>query len=97
MPYALEYEVPADAAFYNRVKEGVGEERPHGLLAHIVTETPRGLRHLGVWDTKQDWDRFREERVEPALEKALAEVGRPGRPPQPPTQELRVVDVILGG
>lgn len=97
MAYALEYEVPADAAFYRRVREGIGDERPAGLIAHVVTGTGRGLRHFGVWQSKGDWERFRDERVEPALAQAFADAGVPHRPPAPATTELEVVDYLVGG
>ena len=96
MPYALQYDVPADEQFYRRVAAEIGDERPEGLVAHLVVRRDGGLRHIEVWDSKTEWERFRTERVEPALDKAFAAAGFAHRPPRPPMLEMDLVDVRLG-
>lgn len=54
MTYAFTYEVPIDAQMYRRIMDGVGAERPPGLIAHIAYKTGSGLRYLDVWQTKDD-------------------------------------------
>ena len=41
-------------------------ERPEG-----------GLRYVDVWDTEADWERFRDEQVEPAVGQVLASTASP--------------------
>ena len=96
MPYAFHYDVPADEQFYRRVRAEIGDEKPKGLVAHLVVKRDRGLRHIEVWDSKDDWDRFRVERVDPALDKVFAAAGVAHRPPQPPAEELQLVDAWVG-
>lgn len=93
MSYAVQFDVPADEQFYRRVMEEIGDEHPKGLVVHLVVKHDGGLRHIEVWESKEDWGWFRRERVEPALDKVFAAAGVAERPPQPDAQELNVVDV----
>ena len=94
--YAFTYDVPVDEHFYQRVKAEIGEEYPKGLVVHLVAKQPDGLRHFDVWESREDWERFRDERVDPAVDKLLAQAGFRERPPNPPPLELELVDVWLG-
>jgi hypothetical protein len=95
MSYAFFYDAPGDERIYGKVKAEIGQEQPKGLLVQLVTKRHEGgLRHLNVWESKEEWERFREERVEPALAKVLAGIGVAEPPPRPPVDELDVVDVI---
>ena len=93
MFYACSYEVPADEELYARVKAEVGDEGAEGLLVHLVVKTDRGLRHTGVWESKADWDRFRDARVRPAVARVLTAAGFAHLPPPPVEEEMQVVDV----
>jgi hypothetical protein len=83
MPYALEFEVPGDDTLYRRVREAIGVEHPNGLLVHMVVRTADGLRHIEVWDTVDEHDRFHRERVEPAVRTVLRSMGFTELPPPP--------------
>ncbi len=96
MPYAFQYDVPADEKFYRRVVAEIGEEQPTGLVAHLVVTRDGGLRHIELWDSKEEWERFRTERIEPALDKVFAASGFAHRPPRPRMQEMELVDVRVG-
>lgn len=96
MPYACSYEVPADEQLYRQVKAEIGDEVARGMLVHVVVKGDGGLRHLSVWETQADWERFRDERVRPAVGKVLAAAGFHRLPPPPAEQELDVVDVLTG-
>ncbi len=96
MPYAFQYDVPADEEFYRRVAAEIGDEEADGLVAHLVVKRDGGLRHIGVWESKEAWERFQSERVAPALEKVFAAVGVAEVPPRPAEQELELVDALLG-
>lgn len=45
--------------------------------------------------SREDWERFRTQRVQPALEKVFAAVGVADLPPRPPEQELNLVDALV--
>jgi hypothetical protein len=97
MPYACQYDVPADEQLYRRVMAEIGDEQPKGLIAHLVVRRDRVLRHIEVWDSKEAWEQFRADRVDPALDRVFAAAGFVHRPPRPPEQELDLVDAVVGG
>lgn len=67
MPDAVEYEVPGDEQIYDRVKAAIGQAGSEGLIVHLVVKNPSGLRHVEVWESKESWERFRDEEVQPAV------------------------------
>jgi hypothetical protein len=97
MAYACQYDVPADERFYRRVIAEIGTEQPVGLVAHLVVKCDGGLRHIEVWRSQEEWERFRAERLDPALERVFAAAGVSHRPPRPHEQELDLVDALVGG
>lgn len=96
MSYACFYDVPADENFYRRVMAEMGDDEPEGLVLHLVVKRDGGLRHTEVWRAKQDWERFRRERVAPALEKVFEAAGFDESPPRPTEHEIEVVDIQTG-
>jgi len=96
MTHAFSYEVPANEQMYRQVKEAIGDEQPEGLVVHLVVQAEAGLRHIEVWESKADWDRFHAERVEPAVHQVLTAAGFTEMPPDPPVEDLALVDVWLG-
>jgi len=63
--YAFYYDVPGDETMYQQVKDRLGPEVADGLNVHLVTKIDGGLRHLNVWRTAEDWQRYQRERVPP--------------------------------
>jgi hypothetical protein len=96
MSYAFSYEVPANEEMYGQVKLGIGDELPKGLVVQVVVQVDGGLRHIGVWHSKEDWERFHDERVEPSVHRVLKAAGFTEMPPDPPVEELALVDVWIG-
>jgi hypothetical protein len=96
MTYAFFYDVPGTEELYRRVKAEIGDEPPKGLVLHLVATHDGGLRHLNVWESRQDWERYRAERVGPAVGRVLAAAGIAERPPQPVEQRLELVDLWPG-
>jgi len=94
--YALLYDVPADEEMYRQVNQAIGDQKPEGLVVHLVLQAESGLRHIGVWNSQQDWQRFRDQRLEPAVHAVLAAAGFTQMPPAPPVQEIKLVDVWVG-
>jgi hypothetical protein len=92
MTYAFTYDVPIDSDTYWRITKGIGRELPKGMICHIAHRIENGLRYVDVWESKDAWDAFQDERlhpvVHPMLESMLGFV-----PPEPEATELDVVDV----
>ncbi len=93
MPYAFYYDAPGNEQIYQLVTKTIGDERPEGLIAAVVTKTETGLRHLDVWQSREQWLAFRDERVRPAVAAVLADLGIPAPTEPPQEHELELVDV----
>jgi hypothetical protein len=96
MPYAFIQDVPANDEMYREIRAGLGDRPPAGLIAHIAYQREGGLRYVDVWETETDWERFRVERVEPAVDAVLARYGIPHDHSLVTTDDVAVVDVWLG-
>ncbi|MCZ4119851.1 hypothetical protein [Streptomyces sp. H39-S7] len=95
MTYAFTFEVPIDPATYARIREGLGPEKPQGLVAHLVHRTPNGLRYTDVWESQADWKRFAEERLHPVVDQVVTEA-LGFRPPEPVAERLDMIDAWIG-
>ena len=96
MTYAFIRDVPISEDQYREVRAEIGDEVPKGLLTHLVFRRDDGLRYIDVWDSQADWERFREERVDPAVHKMMAAHGI--TPPDAPLtlQPIDVIDAWVG-
>jgi hypothetical protein len=93
--YAFYYDVPGDERVYEQVKSEIGVEHPAGLVVQVVSKRPEGgLRHFSVWDSKDEWERFLSDRVEPSVAAVLATMGITDPPPRPHEHEIDVIDVV---
>jgi hypothetical protein len=92
MAYAFTQDVPVDAAFYRRITDGLGPDAPAGLVLHLAVERPDGgLRYIDLWESREDCERFVEERLHPVVHSLLAEVFGDAVPDEPARTELPVV------
>lgn len=91
MTYAFTYEVPITAEIYRRIMDGVGAERPPGLIAHIAYKTESGLRYIDVWQTKDDYEAFEHNRLHPVIHPILRDM-LGFVPPEPSRTMLDLVD-----
>lgn len=97
MTFAFTQDVPIDAAAYQRIVEGVGDDPPPGLVVHLAIERPEGgLRYIDVWETEADWERFVQDRLHPVVHAMLSEVFGDDLPPEPPQTSLAVVHAWVG-
>jgi hypothetical protein len=95
MAYGCIYEVPGNESIYAKVKAEIGEDQPAGLVAQLVSKLESGgLRHITVWETKEQWERFQAERVGPAVGRVLAGMGISEPPGRPVVEEMELIDVI---
>jgi hypothetical protein len=92
MTHAYFYDVPSTPEMYRIITTEIGTDHPAGLISQLVVRHEQGLRHYGVWASREDWERFREDRVRPAVARVLARHGSP-EPPLPVEHELDVVDI----
>jgi hypothetical protein len=93
MSYAFWYDAPGNEHIYRLVSAAIGEQRPDGLLAGVVTRVDGGLRHLNVWESREKWVRFRDGHVQPAVAGVLEKLGIPAPAEAPEEHELDLVDV----
>jgi hypothetical protein len=72
MPVAMLMELPGvTQEQYDRVMEDLQlEEMPEGGIAHIAAPMEGGWRVLDVWETREHFERFYEERLGAAIQKA---------------------------
>jgi hypothetical protein len=91
MSYAFTYEVPIDVQIYRRIMDGVGTERPPGLIAHIAYKTEGGLRYIDVWQTKDDYEAFEHNRLHPVIRPILQDM-LGFVPPEPSRTMLDLAD-----
>jgi hypothetical protein len=97
MPYAFVQDVPADEQMYAEIRARMGDDPPKGLVCHVaVSLEGGGLRYLDVWDTAADWERFRDEVVEPIVGEVLAARGLPHDHSLVGFEELQPIDVWVG-
>jgi len=71
MPYAFYYDVPGTEELYRRIKAEIGDEPPKGQVLHLVVKQDGGLRHFNVWESRQDWERHRQERPPEPVERQV--------------------------
>ncbi len=94
MTYAFTQDVPIDAAFHDRIMDGLGDVAPAGLIMHLATESPEGgLRYVDVWESEIDCDRFVENRLHPVIAGLLVDVFGDNPPPEPEREVLGVVHI----
>jgi hypothetical protein len=91
MTYAFSYDVPITAETYSRIKDGLGQNHPPGLIAHLAWRIESGLRYVDVWQTKDDFEAFAENRLHPVVHPILADV-LGFVPPEPAVTVLDVID-----
>ena len=91
MTFAFTYEVPITAAIYARIKDGIGPQRPPGLIAHLAYRTEAGLRYVDVWADEDAWQAFEHDRVHPVVHSLLQDM-LGFVPPEPPKTVLDIVD-----
>jgi hypothetical protein len=77
---------------YERISKAVGDDPPEGLIVHAAGEEGGKWRSVGVWESEEDWNRFREGRLMPAVTKVLGEQAvAAGPPPQEAFEAKHVV------
>ncbi len=91
MSYAFVQDVAASWEQYKRVAGVLAEPAPEGLVLHVAGPTDEGFRIIAVWESQDAWQRFRGERLLPAV----AALGGPARP-EPTFRDLQAAHVVVG-
>jgi len=101
MPMVLIQKMPAGTPF--KMLEEVTEEMdvrfnpPDGLIVHTVVEMDGRITIVDVWESKEDFEAFGEERLGPAFEQVMQRLGQdPSSMGEPETTMLETLDVIRG-
>jgi hypothetical protein len=66
---------------------GVEDDLPQGLIAHYAAHTGDAMLIFDVWESKEDYDRFEQDKLMPAVQK-LGMGPPPDGGPQPTFAEL---------
>jgi hypothetical protein len=76
VPYAFVQDVSASWQHYQQTVARLLEPVPVGLILHVAGPTAEGVRVIDIWESEQAWQRFRAERLAPAI----AALGGPACP-----------------
>jgi hypothetical protein len=97
MTYAFIQDVPIGRDLYAKIRKGLGEATPAGLVAHLVIEKSDGLlRYVDVWEDEAAWEAFVEQRLHPTINDIFGEMGfNPGA--EPPRENVSVIDAWVPG
>ncbi|MDQ2982944.1 MAG: hypothetical protein M3R70_03325 [Actinomycetota bacterium] len=68
--WAFVDELPINREQYDKLDKEVGTEKPEGLIVHAAGESGSGIRIIDVWESKEHFQRFQSERLEPAMRRA---------------------------
>ena len=96
MTYAFIQDVPANEEIYRQIKQRLGTEAPAGLICHLAIPHEGGLRYVDIWETREQWERYRVDVVEPAVDVVLGGLGIPHDHSMVRFEEFEPVDVWLG-
>ena len=78
---------------YQRVQKALGDDSAPGLIYHAAGEADGGRwQSVSIWESEDDFNRFRDERLLPAVQEALgAEMVQAGPPPTESFEAKHVV------
>ena len=96
MTYSVIQDVPANDEIYAKIRAGIGDTAPDGMITHLAMRHAGGLRYVDVWHTEAQYRRFMDETVEPVVTEVLAGYGIPHDHSMVTTEEVEVIDVWLG-
>ena len=84
----------ASWADYERVSQALGgdENPPEGLIVHAAGEENGRWRSVAVWESQAAYERFRDERLMPAVRQAMGDDAvNAGPPPQESFEAKHIV------
>ena len=67
---------------YEKVQGAVGDEAPDGLIYHAAGEQDNGnWQSVSIWESEAHFNRFRDERLLPAVRETIGDAAASGPPP----------------
>jgi hypothetical protein len=77
---------------------GVHDDPPPGLIVHTAVMRDGKPQVIDVWESEEAFRKFEQDRLIPAIQKVMADMGGPSDgPPEPQSQEvLEAHDVVRG-
>src|SRR5436305_9279345 len=72
MPYALVRNVPASWERYPLLAAAIADPVPAELMLHLAGPTDEGFRTIEVWETREAWQRWCDDRPADALSGSLS-------------------------
>ena len=75
---------------------GVKDNPPEGLIVHVLTDTADGVHVVDVWESQEDFQRFNDERLMPAMQQTLTERGVSIEGPLPVPTFDEAFDLVRG-
>ena len=97
MPVLLTQELPVPQDVIEQVTKemDVANDPPDGLIVHVNVASGDSTRVVDIWETREQFERFAESRLGPAIGKVLAERGiEPFEPPTPMFEDAN--DLVRG-
>jgi hypothetical protein len=91
MSYAFVQDIPATWDTYLAIADALEAAAPERLVIHVAGPTEEGFRMIGIWDSREAWDRFRDDRLGAILE-SLADGSRI----QPTYRGLDIAHLLSG-
>jgi hypothetical protein len=88
--YAYVQDVASSWDQYERAAARLVDPPPEGLVVHVAGPTDDGVRIIDIWESEEAWERFRAERLAPAI----AALGGPSRP-EPTFRDVRPRHVVV--
>ena len=79
---------------YGRVGRELGDETPEGLIVHVAGPYGGSVRVIEVWESEDAFNRFRDERLLPAVTRTLGEERAAQGPGH--VEALDVQNVLMG-
>jgi hypothetical protein len=87
--YAFVQDIPATWDTYLGIAEALEAAVPEGLVIHVAGPTEEGFRMIGIWDSRETWDRYRDSHLSAILEGLAA-----GSRLKPTYRELNIAHVL---
>jgi heme-degrading monooxygenase HmoA len=90
MPTTVLLRTPGTPDLYDRVNEEMGVENnlPDGLIHHYAAAAGDEMIIFDVWQSREHFERFQQERLMPAVMKVMGDQMPPGEQPEPILAEL---------
>ena len=92
----LQYQKAQEATWedYERVQKAIGiaDNPPEGLILHAAGEEDGRWRMVNVWESEAAFERFRDERLMPAVREAMGEAAIAAGPP--PEESFEVKNLV---